>query len=117
MRTVQRYIDIVKGNIEFWVGENELENFDIIDAAKDIDLWFHVDRRSSCHVIAVLPENHKYDKKQLHKIAIQGSMLCKQYSRYKSEQKLSIMYTSIDKVNKTEKVGAVTVDVYKTITI
>jgi predicted ribosome quality control (RQC) complex YloA/Tae2 family protein len=117
MKTFRRYIDAIRSDIEYWVGDNECENFDIIDRAKPIDLWFHVDRRSSCHVIAVLPEENKYDKKQLHKIAIQGSVLCKQFSRYKAEKNLAIMYTSIERVNKTEKVGAVQVDSYKIITI
>lgn len=117
MKTFHRYIDAVRDNIEYWVGDNENDNFQIIDRAKLNDLWFHVDGRSSCHVIAILPEEHTYNKKQLHKIAIQGSILCKQFSKYKSVKNLAIMYTNVEKVNKTEKIGAVAVESYKIITI
>jgi predicted ribosome quality control (RQC) complex YloA/Tae2 family protein len=117
MKIFRRYICAISNYIEYWVGDNEVENFEIIDRAKLDDLWFHVDQQSSCHVIAVLPEENKYDKKQLHKIAIQGSVLCKQFSRYKEKKNVPIMYTNIGKVNKTEKIGAVHVDSYKIITI
>jgi len=117
MRTITKYIDAIKANIEFRVGQNAHENFDIIDQSKPDDIWFHISQASSCHVIATIPSEKKYDKTQLKKIAIQGAVLCKQNSKYKSESKVSVMYTKIQNVMKTDTVGAVIVDTYKTIVI
>lgn len=117
MRSVHLFIDSIRATIEFWVGENAKDNFDIIDQAKPNDLWFHVSQRPSCHVVAVIPEGKKYDKKQLHKIIVQGSVLCKKHSKYDSIQKLSIMYSNIHNITKTDTVGAVNIDTYKTIVI
>ena len=117
MKTIYKYIDAIKADIEFMVGEHAADNHDIIDRSRPHDLWFHVSQRPSCHVIAVIPIGKKYDKKQLHKIAVQGSVLCKQYSKYASNTKINIMYTPIHYVAKTGAVGSVSVDTYKTIEI
>lgn len=46
--------------IEFLIGKNEKDNFNIIDMSGPNDLWFHLSDYPSCHVIAKLPENiHK----------------------------------------------------------
>lgn len=120
-------------DIEFRIGSNAHENFDLIDDSHPNDLWFHVSQspyssrllrrpseyalsHSSCHVVAKIHDN-VYDKKQQHKIAIQGAILCKQFSKYKSERSVSIMVAPIHCITKTKKIGCVTVDVYSTIVI
>ena len=117
MKTIYKYIDAVKADIEFMVGEHAVDNHDIIDRSNPCDLWFHVSNRPSCHVIAVIPIGKKYDKKQIHKIVVQGSVLCKQYSKYASNTKLAVMYTPICNVVKTDIIGSVNVDTYKTMEI
>ena len=113
MRIIIKYIDAVKDNIEFRVGQNAKDNFDIIDQSGPDDIWFHISQQSSCHVVATIPTEKEYDKKQLKKIVIQGALLCKQNSRYKSLPNVDVMYTEIQHVKKTGTVGAVSVETYK----
>jgi len=117
MKLITRYIDAIKENIEFYVGENAQDNFDIIDTSQPDDIWFHISNISSCHVVAKIPPNHKLNKKQLHKIIIQGAELCKQNSRMKSQTDVSVTYTKIKNVNKTHIIGSVMLIEYKTIRI
>ena len=117
MKTINHCIDAIKGNIAFRVGQSAQENFDLIDDALPRDLWFHVSQESSCHVVATLPQGNKYDKKQLHKIAVQGAVICKQHCRYKSEKDIRVIYTTISNVKKGNYVGTVFVEDYKTLTI
>ena len=117
MKIVTKYIEAVRDNIEFWIGENASDNFDIIDSAKDTDLWFHVSQQPSSHVIAVIPDGKKIDKKQIHKIVVQGAVLCKQNSKFASMRNLSIVYAPISNVSKTEKMGCVVLESSKSISI
>ena len=91
MKIITRYIDSIKCDIAYRIGQNAADNFCIIDASNEPDLWFHIESSPSCHVVASI-ENRTYDKKQLHKIAIQGAMLCKQNSKYKSDKNISVVY-------------------------
>jgi predicted ribosome quality control (RQC) complex YloA/Tae2 family protein len=89
----------------FKIGENAQDNFDIIDQSEPSDIWFHVEGRPSCHVIATMPDT--INKKEKHKIIKKGAELCKIHSKYKSEKKLKIVYTKIENVVKSEPVGSV----------
>lgn len=111
------YIDTIKEYIEYRVGQNAKENFDLIDDSEADDIWFHISQVSSCHVVASIPTHKKYDKRILKKIAVQGAVLCKQYSKYKAEKVVHVIYTKIHNVIKTPTVGAVSVEEYKTIVI
>lgn len=121
MRKITKYIDTIKGNIEFRVGQHAQENFDLIDDSGPDDLWFHISQESSCHVVATIPHKDgvgmNYDKKTLKKIAIQGAVICKQCSRYKSEKNVSVIYTQIKHVEKKGHIGSVCVDEYKVLVI
>lgn len=117
MKTISRYIDSINNSIEFLVGENAQDNFNIIDCSNPHDIWFHIENNPSCHVIAVIPEESNYNKKQLHKIAVQGCVICKQYSKYASKQKISVIYTEIENVCKLDKVGSVQCEKHKTIVL
>lgn len=115
MKIITKYIDNIK--FVFYVGQNAQENFDIIDASKSHDLWFHIEAAPSCHVIAELDDPQKYNKKQLHKIAVQGAVLCKQYSRFCSDKNVVIIYCPISCVEKQDMIGSVSVNKYKKIII
>jgi predicted ribosome quality control (RQC) complex YloA/Tae2 family protein len=123
MHTIVKYIDSIRGNIEFRVGKNAQDNFDIIDAASPTDLWFHIRDHASCHIVAEIPQGQRmedgirYDKKQLRHIATQGAVICKQHSKYKSESNVHVMYTQIQHVVKTPIVGMVNVNTYRTIIV
>jgi len=115
MKQISKYIDAIKSDVTFTIGGNAQENFDIIDAANPNDIWFHLDSLPSEHVVATIPEG--LDKKQVLKIATQGAVLCKQYSKYSSHKNLSIIYTKIKDILKTEKVGCVIAQNQKIIVI
>ncbi len=120
MRTITKYIDSIRGNIEFRVGQNAQDNFDLIDDSSPDNLWFHIRGHASCHVVAAIQkgtEGVRYDKKQLRHIATQGAVICKQHSKYKSESNVQVMYTQIQHVFKTSIVGMVNVNTYRTIEI
>jgi predicted ribosome quality control (RQC) complex YloA/Tae2 family protein len=101
------FIQSIQTNIDFIVGKNAKQNFEIIDDAKQNDLWFHIENESSCHVIAQLPEEHSWDKKQLRHIVKQGAVLCKAHSRYKSDKNVPIIYTTIQHLTKGDTIGSV----------
>lgn len=113
MKTHMIYIDALKEEVEFNVGENAADNDTIIDNGSAGDLWFHVGGgRSSCHVVAVIPDGT--NKKNVKYIVTQGAVLCKKYSRYASEKDLEIIYTLLENVTKTNVAGKVEVSTYKT---
>ncbi len=93
--------------LEYWIGCNAQDNFDMIDEAKQTDVWFHVNNEPSGHVIACIPNDIKLDKKQLKKIIIQGCVICKKYSKHKSSKNLEIVYTHVNNLVKTKQIGKV----------
>ena len=82
------FIPAVKDTITFYIGKNAIGNFEIIDLAKDSDMWFHDAMKPSCHVIAILPI--KINKNELKYIIKVGSMLCKENT--------SIIYTYVKNI-------------------
>ncbi len=100
-------------NITFYIGKNAYNNYDIINKAKNTDIWFHIDNRPSAHVIAVIPDD--LNKKDLQYIIKQGACICKAQSKYKSEKNLSIVYTTIENITKTDIIGSVFVNKKKKI--
>ena len=115
MRTITIYIESLGQYVEYRVGQHARENMELIAMSRSEDLWFHIRDRPSCHVVATLPPHDT--KKQLRKIAVQGAVICKQCSKYKSEHHVSVMYTPIANVEMTETVGSVVVDKYQTIVL
>jgi len=95
--------------ISYTIGKNEIENTEIVNNANPNDIWFHVHNKSSCHVIAAIPDGILKNKKIKNKIINQGAVLCKQNS-YPSQQRLPIMFTPIKYVKTTDIVGQVTIE-------
>ena len=114
MITKSIFIQAINREIEFYIGENAQDNFDIIDMCKPIDLWFHLHNESSCHVIANIPSDVVFNKKQLSKIITQGAVCCKQYSKAKSKQNVEICYTRLVNIVKTHVIGQVIMHEFKT---
>ena len=93
-------------NIDYiiFIGKNKYSNYNLIDASKDTDIWFHTEEGASPHVIlqTELPIN---------KIPIQVikrcACLCKSHSKSKSIKKCSIIYTTINNIIKTGIIGQV----------
>jgi predicted ribosome quality control (RQC) complex YloA/Tae2 family protein len=86
------------------VGESAQDNWDVIDASDENDLWFHVNNIPSCHVVLKVIDN-----KMPHKsVLIYCACLCKEGSKAKkSNSKTNIIYTEIKNVKKDKTVGSV----------
>lgn len=117
MKCETRYISPLGVDIEFKIGRDAADNFNIIESSQKNDIWFHIDQHSSCHVIASMPEDINYTKKQLMYIIKQGAILCKQHSKYKSQKDVSIIYTYIKNITMTNIIGSVITEFSKTIKI
>ena len=101
--------------IQFYIGKNSKNNEEIIDLAKEDDIWFHVSNMPSCHIIAIIPND--VNKKDIKYIIKKGAFLCKYHSKYNSIKNLDIVYTKIKYVSKTDKEGSLNITNEKTITI
>jgi predicted ribosome quality control (RQC) complex YloA/Tae2 family protein len=100
MKTQILFVQGLNRDITFYIGENQNENFDVIDSGKPDDIWFHANNISSCHVVAVLPED--IEKKELRYIIKIGALLCKSNTnKLKSLHNVEIVYSQIKNVTKT----------------
>lgn len=115
MKIISKYIDCIKEVVDFRLGQNANDNFDIIDAALPDDIWFHIEGRPSLHVIVTIPE--RANKKQIARIITQGACICKQNSKYASEKNVAIVYANVQDISKTSIPGSVHLEKSKTITI
>ena len=118
-RTLTRYIPSMNVNIIYKIGRNAEDNFNLIDESDKNDLWFHINNKPSCHVIARLqnirfttqdndlPHFDTLENKQKQQIIKQGALICKQFSKFKSEKNVEVVYTKIENVVKTEIIGSV----------
>ena len=112
------FISSIKQDIVFRIGKNAKQNFDLIDDSCPHDLWFHVEGRPSCHVVAMMPVDTKsWNKKQMRSVVVQGAVICKKHSKYKSESDVLIVYTLVRHVKKTSVLGSVWVESEKQICI
>lgn len=116
MKTSSLFIQGLNREITFYIGQKQSENFDIIDLGKDDDIWFHSNNMSSCHVLAILPEN--IQKKDLRFIIKIGAMLCKtNTNKLKSLKDVEIVYSQIRHIEKTSIPGCVKISKKKIIKI
>lgn len=101
----------------FLWGKNAQENHDLVDGAAEEDLWFHVSGHPSCHVIGKMPQDIGLNKSDVTKIAKQGAIICKSFSKFKSDKNVKIEYTQVKNVTKLKVKGRVSIKNAKSITI
>ena len=115
MRTHEVVVNIagVPTEVQFSVGQNALENHELVSASAPSDLWVHVTGRPSCHVVAHLPPTmptaSKERRKALRLVGKQGAVLCKRYSKYVNEKNVCMDVTPISNVSIPEDAPAGTV--------
>jgi predicted ribosome quality control (RQC) complex YloA/Tae2 family protein len=120
MKTEEIFISALNDVILFYIGENRHDNFAVIDAGNETDLWFHAKNVSSCHVVCQMPEDVKLTKKQKNAIVTQGGILCKKHTHKLSQmsnKNVEIIYTEIKNVRKLKDAGSVHVTNEKSILI
>jgi predicted ribosome quality control (RQC) complex YloA/Tae2 family protein len=105
------------GQMDFLVGQNAQENHDLLDAAAEQDLWFHVSGYPSCHVIGKMPQDVELDKSDVMKVVKQGAIICKSFSKYKGDKNVKIEYTWVKNVTKLKAKGSVSITNAKSITV
>jgi predicted ribosome quality control (RQC) complex YloA/Tae2 family protein len=116
MKIEKTHIKPLKREITFYIGKNQNDNFEVIDKGKSDDLWFHAKDISSCHVVCDVPND--IDKKDLRYIIVVGALLCKNNTnKLKSLKNVSILYTQIKNVTKTDINGCVITQNEKIITL
>ena len=102
-------------NINFIIGNNAKENWQILDNMKDLNedyLWFHLNSFASPYVIMNCTKNEMekmYDKNEIKEILEFGAKLCKDNSKYKFLNDLKILYMPLKKLEKGNKIGEVIV--------
>jgi len=118
MKTEKIYVEPLKREIVYYIGKSKDDNFKVIDAGKNDDLWFHAANESSCHIVCEIPSEPAIDKLDLKYIIKIGALLCKQNTnKLKSQQNVEIIYTQIQNVIKTSVAGCVQTKNTKIITI
>ena len=102
-------------NIKYYVGQTAKENWDILDKAKLENhnfIWFHLNSFKSPYIIMWLAIDNLNDINNINNIdrlLNYGANLCKEYSKYKYLNNLKIMYTTVKKISKTDKLGEVAI--------
>ena len=118
MKTVSFYLNSKSGDNEFvfYIGQNQRENFDVIDKGGADDYWFHARDMPSCHVVLIATETDTdyLTKKERNILIKHGSLLCKENTNsLKSMNKVEFIYTKIKNVKKTKIPGQVILNEYK----
>jgi predicted ribosome quality control (RQC) complex YloA/Tae2 family protein len=116
MKTEVKFIEGLDMDVIFYIGQNQSENFHVIDMGKPNDLWFHAKDISSTHVVAIIPEN--LNKNEIRYIVKAGCLLCKNNTnKLKILKNVAIVYTEIKNIEKTKIAGCVNLKNEKTLII
>jgi predicted ribosome quality control (RQC) complex YloA/Tae2 family protein len=106
MKNIEIFIEQLQKNITFYIGQNQSENFEVIDKGNVNDLWIHACDYSSCHVVCILPD--KINKKELYSVVKIGALLCKNNTnKLKQLSSVEMIYTQIKNITKTDIDGCV----------
>lgn len=87
------------------IGENAEDNDKIISESKQTDLWFHLKNLPSCHVILTCSKEFPVSKNMINYCA----SLCKENTKFKNLPKVTVNYTNIKNIRKTEIKGKVVI--------
>jgi predicted ribosome quality control (RQC) complex YloA/Tae2 family protein len=92
-----------KTNYKFIVGSNEKENWKILSDSKPHDVFFHLSSFPSCFlIIDNNTENYpEYD------ILLYAATICKNNTKYRNLNYITVDYTFCNNVIKGDKVGEI----------
>jgi|AntRauTorckE6833_2_1112554.scaffolds.fasta_scaffold22024_2 predicted ribosome quality control (RQC) complex YloA/Tae2 family protein len=85
------------------IGQNAVENDFIINQGKQTDIWFHLANLPSCHIIISCDKKYPITKQMINYCAL----LVKEHTKYKNIKKVSVNYTELKNVKRTEIPGKV----------
>lgn len=93
--------------VNFIIGENAQDNWNLLSSSKQQWIWFHLDKFSSPYVILTESlkdlKNNTYEKSWREYI-VKAGLLCKENSKHKNN-KVKIIYTNVKNVSKGTSVG------------
>lgn len=89
-------------NYIYRIGTNAKENNKLIDSSNKLDTWFHLDDLPSCHGVISCPID-KLSKQTIYLCAIN----IKKNSKLKKICNVNVIYTQIENIKKTDKLGEV----------
>jgi len=95
--------------IIYYIGENAKDNWDILDNCIKINemyIWFHLNSFPSCYVI-MCSTIEQIKETDINNYLYYGAELCKNNSKYRNYSNLKIIYTTLNKLKKTNNVGEV----------
>ncbi len=90
-------------NINYFVGRNAKENWQLISQMEQYDIWFHLNNQSSPYVILEIRNNSEPSYEEL----LEGAKLCKQYSKAKNDKSVEVIYCPISNLKKGKELGQV----------
>lgn len=93
--------------LTYIIGENAQDNWDLIDASSQNDIWFHLESHPSSHVVLKMPNVKNAEKKISKQSIIHCAVECKNNSKMKDLKKISVIYTEIKNVTKADQPGSV----------
>ena len=90
-------------NFTIKIGRNDEENDNLIKEGGQNDLWFHIKNNPSPHGIIHSDTKEEPTKDVIYKTA----ELVKSYSKYKDLSKITIIYTKLKNIKRTDVLGSV----------
>jgi len=106
MKTVN--IDIMNHFVSFRIGQKASDHHPMLDDSNPSDIWFHLENRPSCHIIASIPNN--ISRETVKKIIRHGIRLSKEHATLK-EKSVNVIYRRVRNVFKGTIEGQVILDV------
>jgi predicted ribosome quality control (RQC) complex YloA/Tae2 family protein len=103
MKTYTYFDSKISKELTIKVGENAQENWDIISCSDQSDIWFHLYKNPSPHVVLCTENNKKIAKTSIKYAA----SLCKEYSKLSNLKNVKVVYTYIKNVKKSDTIGSV----------
>lgn len=94
--------DKLMRELTVYVGKNAQSNWDLIDAAGPLDLWFHLKGHPSAHVIVKMPAETTQEMLNAMTLAH-----CASLCRGKVTGPVSVIYTEIRNIKKIGAPGSV----------
>ena len=100
-------------NIEYYIGENSKDNWDLLDKSKSINedyIWIHLNSFPSPYVIIYSTfENIKRISNNYREYILFGCNLCLENSKYKNQKDVKFIYSPLKKLKKCDKIGEVSI--------
>jgi predicted ribosome quality control (RQC) complex YloA/Tae2 family protein len=107
---IQTVCDRKIGVLNYKIGTDAAENWRLIDAAQQTDLWFHVADAPSSHVVLALPDGASL-KHVTNQTIICCATACIQRSSVKScRGKIKVSYTTMANLSKAATLGSVEIN-------